>query len=127
MIRPSYFPLTLENEFPRLVFFFGWDEDDAEGALEGGSLNTSLVEFEKEQCVRLTFYDPRALARDLFGALPHGYPAIAEPNLLVIPRLTIEHMLRAVAYAIKNEVFLGSCRRSTEECVQELLRRYKVS
>ena len=45
---------------------------------------------------RLTFYDPARLAQEIADALASGAPFVAEPNTVVIQRVTKEDMILAI-------------------------------
>jgi hypothetical protein len=81
---------------PKLLFEQTLDERLAFEMEQKGWSGIGFVELPSRARVKVFFYDPVRLAQDLETDLKSGRSCVAEPGMIVIPRVTIEHMERAV-------------------------------
>ena len=92
---------------PELFFNQGFDERTAFEAELKGYYGNALVQLPAGTRFKVCFYDPIRLAQDLERGQESGEVCIAEPGLIVVPRVTLHYMERAVASLFKNGYFDG--------------------
>jgi hypothetical protein len=107
-------PIDDNNPFPRLVFEYGFDEREAQEAKDRGFRNHVYLEFENSVCFQISFYDPIALQQEVERGAATGTPCVAEPGMVVIPVITLDHM-RAAARQLILEGFFDSFRPISEQ------------
>lgn len=79
----------------KLLFTEVFDQHLAFDVEQKGWCDIAFVELPDGSRVKVFFYDPIRLSQDLENSLlPEGY--IAEPGMIVIPRVTREYMEKAV-------------------------------
>jgi hypothetical protein len=81
---------------PTLFFPYGFDERIAAESEQRGYFGQAIVELPNNARVKVCFYDPIRLTQDLENALESGEFCVAEPGLIVIPSVTLEHMQHAI-------------------------------
>jgi hypothetical protein len=81
---------------PKLLFTETFDERLAYEVEQKGWCGIGVVELPGQSQVRVFFYDPIRLAQDLQTDTKSGEACIAEPGMIVIPRVTFEQMEKAV-------------------------------
>lgn len=81
---------------PKLVFPSDFDERTAFEVEREGCFDRGIAELPDGRQVNVCFYDPHRLAQDLESGQELGRVAVAEAGLIVIPRVTVQNMRRAV-------------------------------
>lgn len=95
----------MEETWPKLVFEFGFGPREEFEAKARGYLHHVLVELPDHSKYRVVFYDNVRLTQDLEEESRQGRPFVAEPGMIVVPEVTREHMLFAVAQLYKAGYF----------------------
>jgi hypothetical protein len=91
---------------PFTIHFPEWFSERVEYEMEAkGFLQEVTVELEDGKRFQLYIYDPVRLAQDLTAYVGCGQHYVAEPNLVVIPRVTVLAIQSAVAEMIRDRVF----------------------
>jgi hypothetical protein len=90
---------------PTLSFTHGFDERVAFEAELKGYYANAVVQLPTGKSFKVCFYDPVRLAQDLERGQESGEVCIAEPGLIVVPRVTLHYMERAVARLFKEGYF----------------------
>jgi len=90
---------------PRLVFKVPFDERTAFEIEQKGWCGIAAVEMPNGQRVDVFFYDPVRLAQDLQADIDSGKTCIAEPGMIVIPRITIPNIENAVQQLFREGYF----------------------
>ena len=90
---------------PKLLFEANFDERLACEVEQKGWCGIGSVELPSGARVKVFFYDPVRLAQDLETDLKFGDTCIAEPGMIVIPRVTLDHMERAVSQLYEKGYF----------------------
>jgi hypothetical protein len=80
---------------PRLSFPDGYDESFYEHE-QRGYLDYVTVHLPNDRQFQVCFYDPKRLSQELEIRRKAGVVCVAEPGLIVIPRITLEYMQEAV-------------------------------
>lgn len=93
------------TEKPRLIFQGDFDERLAFDVEQKGWCGIGVVELPDGKRTRVFFYDPIRLAQDLETDLNSGEVCIAEPGMIVIPRVTRELMEKAVQQLYEKGYF----------------------
>jgi hypothetical protein len=88
-----------------LLFTEDFDERMAFDIEQKGWCGIALVQLPNGARFKLFFYDPVRLAQDLENGLARGAVCIAEPGLVVVPRVTREYMQKAVNQLFENGYF----------------------
>ncbi len=88
-----------------LLFTENFDERTAFEIEEKGWCGIALVELPGGVRVKLFFYDPVRLAQDLENGLARGAVCIAEPGMIVVPKVTRKYMEKAVNQLFENGYF----------------------
>lgn len=92
-------------EQPKLVFTEAYDEHLAFEIEQKGWCGIGIVELPNGARIKLSFYDPVRLAQDLESDLSFGDVCVAEPGMVVIPKVTREYMEKAVSQLFKSGYF----------------------
>lgn len=79
-----------------LEFTCDFDERTQWEVRQKGWFDQVLAELPDGSKVRLSFWDPVRLVQDFHTDIKHGKACLAEPNMVVIPEMTIENMQAAV-------------------------------
>src|SRR5215813_7489981 len=90
---------------PRLSFRVDFDERTAVEVENKGWCGIAFVELPGGEQVDVFFYDPIRLAQDLQSETKSGHAFIAEPGLIVIPRVTLAFMEAAVKTLFEQGYF----------------------
>jgi hypothetical protein len=93
------------TDHPRLMFEIPFDERLAFEVEQKGWCGIGIVELSGESRVKVFFYDPVRLAQDIEYDFKRGEACIAEPGMIVIPRVTREYMEKAVQQLYKKGFF----------------------
>jgi hypothetical protein len=88
-----------------LLFTEDFDERAAFEIEQKGWCGIALVKLPGGARIKLFFYDPVRLAQDLENGLTRGAVCIAEPCMIVVPRVTREYMEKAVNQLFENGYF----------------------
>src|SRR4051812_37624804 len=70
-----------------------------------GYFRGPFVELEDGSRYELFFYDPVRLGQDLERMVPHGYPCVAEVNMVVVPEVTPAAIRAAVEHLVRTGYF----------------------
>ncbi len=92
---------------PTATFHFPTDFDERaefEMTLKG-YLCDGFVELQDGRRFPVTFYDPVRLAQDVEASGSYGIPMLAEPGLVVIPKVTREAIERTIPELIEQRFF----------------------
>ena len=81
---------------PTLSFACDFDERTAFEVEQRGYFEHAIAGLPDGRQVKVCFRDPIRLARDLENEQELGRISIGEPGLIIIPRVTVEKMLRAI-------------------------------
>ncbi len=92
-------------EFPRLKFDYEYDERLAFEAESRGHLGGITVELADGSKHRVFFYDRIRLTQDLEAHNRQGRPFVAEKGMIVLTRITIENIQKAVTQLAKEGFF----------------------
>jgi len=90
---------------PRLLFREDFTERLAFEVEQKGWCGIGVVELPSGERVSVFFYDPIRLAQDLDSDMKSGDAFIAEPGLIVIPRVTRAYMEAAVRRLFEKGYF----------------------
>lgn len=95
---------------PTLVFACDFDERTAWEVEQKGWFDAAIARLPNGLEVSLSFRDPVRLQQDLEAEVSAGRSCVAEPALIVIPRVTRENMEAAVVELYRDGYFerLGS-------------------
>jgi hypothetical protein len=97
-----------EDEYPRLVFDYPFDERaefEASGAGYLGHVRVALADGTSRAVV---FYDPVRLGQDLEYEVQTGRMCIAEHGMIVVPEVTLANMQAAVI-ALARDGWFNTC------------------
>ncbi len=90
---------------PKLVFKYGWNEqDDIETPMKG-CRNDGIVQAPNGLSYSVYFIDPVRLQQDLDEEVELGSPFLAFPGLIILPELTKKAMEHAVLKLWKQGYF----------------------
>ena len=93
---------------PFTIHFPDWFDERVEYEMEQkGYLEGVQVELEDGRRYQLYFYDPVRLAQDLTAGVDFGRHYLAQPNLVVVPEVTVAAVQTAVADMIRDRAFAG--------------------
>jgi hypothetical protein len=81
---------------PTLSFICEFDEHTAWEVEQKGWFEGAVVTLPNGLAVPLSFWDPVRLSQDLETGLKFGSVCLAEPALIVVPKVTFEYMQKAV-------------------------------
>lgn len=85
------------NKYPKLNYEYDFDERVIEEAKDKGYIINMLVTLENGNRYRMEFYDPTRLSQDIETLLFEcKHICYAEPNIIVVPEVTLECMQAAV-------------------------------
>jgi hypothetical protein len=90
---------------PELIFECEFDERAAEEVELKGFFQHAAVCLPDGRRMKLSFWDPVRLAQDLETDLGNGRTCFAEPGLIVVPRVSVENMRRAVSELYRTGYF----------------------
>jgi hypothetical protein len=92
------------NKNPRLILPKDFDERAAfEVALKGWF--RALVETEPGVYYSIYFSDPVRLQQDMAELTKQGEPCLAEPNLVILPQVTLDAAQNACQFLVKKGFF----------------------
>ena len=94
-----------DRNTPRLTFTEDFDHELADLVEMKGWCGLGVVELPDGKRVEVTFVEPARLASDLESTLKSGNCCIADPGMIVIPRITRDHMEAAVQELYKSGYF----------------------
>src|SRR5271155_3771408 len=80
----------------KLLFVHGFDERTAYEAELKGYYGNAVAQLPTGRNFRVCFYDPIRLAQDLERGQESGDNYIAEPGLIVIPRVNAHYMEQSI-------------------------------
>jgi hypothetical protein len=89
----------------RLTFTQEFDEELADLVEMKGWCGIGIVELPDGKRVEVTFIEPARLESDLESNVKSGRACIADPRMIVIPKITREHMEAAVQELHKSGYF----------------------
>jgi len=92
-------------DYPVLSFTCEFDDLTALDVEEKGFFDHAVVTLEDGSRYRLHFYDPDRLAVDLRTDLRFGKACIAEPGLVIVPKVTPHSMREAAKQLVKEGYF----------------------
>jgi hypothetical protein len=84
------------SALPELVFNFDFDDSVAFEIEQKGWLEQVRCKLPDGREVPICFYDPVRLSQELEAEVALGKSFFAEPGLIVITRITIQHMQQAI-------------------------------
>lgn len=89
------------------TFHFPADFDDrAEFEMTPrGYLSGGQIELPDGRRYPVTFYDPVRLAQDVESGVESGVPMLAEPGLVVIPKITREALRQTIPELVRERFF----------------------
>jgi hypothetical protein len=90
--------------YPKLIFPNEWSER-AESEMFSRGYVDLIVELAHGQRYQIVFYDPIRLSQTITSSFQNGDVVFAEPNLLVIPELTIDNIQKAIAELSKSRFY----------------------
>jgi len=90
---------------PKLEFEGGFDEREAFEARARGHRSHVCVVLSGGERYAVAFYDPVRLQQDLEEETAAGHACIADPGMIVLPEITLEHMQRAVEQLVDQGYF----------------------
>jgi hypothetical protein len=93
--------------YPLVTFSVEFDDRTAFEVEEKGFFDHAVVTLADGSRYSLHFYDPTRLGQELETEQQHGGVCVAEPGLVVIPRVTKCNMEKAVKQLAKNGYFLS--------------------
>ena len=108
----------------KLVFLHPFDELAAHEARDRGYLSYVSVELEDGSRYPVVFYDPVRLRQDLEEVTKLGHPCVADPGMIVIPEVTMEHMSKAIAI-LAEEGFFSDLQRIRSTTALEPARTFR--
>ncbi|MFO0549703.1 MAG: hypothetical protein U0271_15025 [Polyangiaceae bacterium] len=94
----------MPSKFVRLIFEYGFSDQDAVEVTQRGYRSHVWVELSDGSKHAVTFFDPQRLAQELLSEAQAGRPFVAEPGLIVLREVTRESMENA-AKVLANEGF----------------------
>lgn len=97
----------------KLIFEGNFDDLAAFEAQSRGYLSHVAVELDDGARYPVIFYDPVRLQQDLDERTKHGWPYLADPGMIVVPEVTLEHMKHAIA-RLEKEGFFSHLRELQE-------------
>lgn len=97
---------------PKLIFPSGFDERSREEMPLRGYLSNALVELQDGSCYPVEFIDPVRLAQEVQDYVRLNIPCYAEPGLIILPEVTLEHIEKAVQH-LYDRGFFASFRPQT--------------
>jgi hypothetical protein len=93
------------TNYPLVTFPFEFDERTAFEVEEKGFFDHAVVILADGSRYNLHFYDPVRLAQELETEQKYGGSCVADPGLVVIPRVTKCNMEAAVRQLAENDYF----------------------
>ena len=96
--------MTATNE-PTLTFEVEFDERTAYEVEQKGFFEHAIAHLPDGTQIRLCFWDPIRLAQDLATEEKLGRVSFAEPGLIIVSRITVDNMKKAVAEQYKRGYF----------------------
>jgi hypothetical protein len=95
---------------PTLSFTCDFDERAAFEVAQKGYFEHAIVRLPDGRRMKVFFWDPVRLAQDLEMEQKLGRISIGEPGLILIPKVTVENMQRAIKELYRKGYFdrLGS-------------------
>lgn len=87
---------SVTGESPALTFATAMDERDRYEAEARGYLSHAKVVFPDGRTYPVVFYDTVRLTQDLEHEVAEGGACVADPGMIVVPSVTLEHMESAV-------------------------------
>jgi hypothetical protein len=90
---------------PRLNFVHGFDERTAYEAELKGYYGDVVVELPSGKQYRVRFYDAARIAQDLDREQKSGDICIAEPGIIIVPRVNRHYMEQAIFKSFENGYF----------------------
>ncbi len=79
-----------------LSFTCDFDERAAYEIEKTGFFEHAIANLPGGKRVKVSFWDPGRLAQDLETELKQGHVSLGQPGLILVPRVTVENMRRAV-------------------------------
>jgi hypothetical protein len=93
-----------ENE-PKLSFTCNFDERTAWEVEQKGWFEGVVVILPNGLRIPVSFWDPVRLSQDLETGLKFGEICLAEPGLIVLPKVTYEYMQKAIRQLFEKKYF----------------------
>ncbi len=93
-----------END-PMLSFTCDFDERTAFEVEQKGYFEQGIAVLPDGRRVKVCFWDPIRLAQDLETEQKLGRISIGEPGLILIPKVTVENMQRAISEIYRKGYF----------------------
>lgn len=90
---------------PTLEFPYGFDGQIAFEAEQRGVYYYAVVRLPNGDRVRVGFYDPERIAQDLEKSRGTKGSCVAIPGMIVIPRVTRDHMEGAIRELYRGDYF----------------------
>lgn len=104
------------NQSPRLIFQYGFNEQDADEAEARGYLSHVAVDLGDGRHYPVVFYDAVRLQQDLEVEAKQGTPYVADPGMIVLETVTRENMERAVLDLSRAGFFSRLVPQAAESC-----------
>ena len=101
--------MTNQPENPHVLFdVYGNTFDDLdEPQMKAKGWFMAQVEFRGGDRYTLLFYDPVRLRQDLDSLLEQGDPCLAEPNIIVVPEVTVRSIRASLPFLLRSGYFVG--------------------
>ena len=90
---------------PQLVFESEFDDRTAFEAEMKGWFSAAAVRLPGGRVVPVCFFDPIRLSQDVTFAFERGQSCFTEPGLIVVPKITVECMVKAVLQCFAEGYF----------------------
>lgn len=104
------------NGSPRLVFEYGFNDQDAYEAEGRGYLSHVSVDVGDGSLYPVVFYDAVRLQQDIDEEAKAGKPYLATPGMIVLAKVTLENMQRAVVDLYRGDFFSRLVPQSRDSC-----------
>lgn len=104
------------NGSPRLVFECGFNEQDAYEAEGRGYLSHVAVDLGDGGLYPVVFYDAVRLQQDIDEEAKCGTPYLAAPGMIVLAKVTLENMQKAVLELCRGGFFARLVPQARDSC-----------
>jgi hypothetical protein len=88
-----------------LSFTYDLDDRAAYEIEKKGFFEHAIANLPEGRRVKVSFWDPGRLAQDLEMEVKQGHVSLGQPGLIVVSRVTVENMKRAVKEQYENGYF----------------------
>ena len=104
------------NGSARLVFEYGFNEQDAYDAEGRGYLSHVTVDLGDGGLYPVVFYDAVRLQQDIDEEAKFGTPYLATPGMIVLAKVTLENMEKAVLDLYRSGFFARLVPQARDSC-----------